>query len=153
MRSSHFGQVLQRRFLLEAQAVRVKTTNNTLTAYFIFNFMDSLVILAKISVTMTDQIAQIFLLLAGFSAWAISASPLLKYMIYAAEKDYRWPLAGWFLLITIAIFVMKFSLSSLIAWPTPGTWSSRLFYPVLLFAAYGVPFALEILRTLLSKKN
>jgi len=96
---------------------------------------------------------EIFLLLAGFLGWALSASPLLKYMIYASEKDYRWALAGWFALLTVCIFVMKFSLFGLWGWPVPNSWSSRLFYPVLLFAAYVVPFAIEIVRSAFSKRR
>jgi len=51
MRSSHFGHVLQRRFLLVAQPESAHTANIKITADFTLKFMASLVILAKISVT------------------------------------------------------------------------------------------------------
>lgn len=100
---------------------------------------------------MTDNLPHIFLLLASLSGWVYSATPLLNYMVFAAEKDFRWPLAGWFLCITICIFSARYSLFSLLAWPPPSTWASRLFYPFFLFSAYTIPFIKEIIRSKLKK--
>ncbi|MFN5621913.1 MAG: hypothetical protein ACK478_11470 [Flavobacteriales bacterium] len=100
---------------------------------------------------MTDTVLYSLLLTVGFSGWIWSASPFLKYLIYAAEKDYRWPLGGWFGLLTCCLFIMKFSLYSLTLWPQPESIASRLFYPVGLFGSYLIPFILEYLRSAFRK--
>jgi hypothetical protein len=96
---------------------------------------------------MPDTVLYSLLLTAASAGWVLSASPFLKYLIYAAEKDYRWPLAGWFTLLTCSLFIMKFSLYALTGWPQPESSASRLFYPVGLFASYIIPFILEFVRT------
>jgi hypothetical protein len=68
-------------------------------------------------------------------------------MVFLAEKSFRWPLIGWFTGITISIFLVKLSLFSLTGWPAPGTWSSRFFYPLWLFASPLVPYLREIIRS------
>ena len=100
---------------------------------------------------MSDTVLYSLLLTVSFFGWVLSASPFLKYLIYAAEKDYRWPLLGWFSLLTCSLFILKFSLYSLTGWPMPESLSSRLFYPVGLFTSYGIPFILELLRTAFRK--
>ncbi|MFM9004740.1 MAG: hypothetical protein ACKOSR_04460, partial [Flavobacteriales bacterium] len=72
------------------------------------------------------------LLLIGAFGWWFTASPLLRYMVHLSERDFRYPLVGWFAGITVSIFILKFSLFALCGWPAPGTWSSRLFFPTLL---------------------
>ena len=100
---------------------------------------------------MADTVFYSLLLTGGLAGWIYSASPFLKYLIYAAEKDYRWPLGGWFALLTCSLFLMKFSLYSLAAWPQPESVASRLFYPAGLFGSYLIPFFLEYIRTLFRK--
>ena len=96
---------------------------------------------------MSDTVLYSLLFIAGLVGWVWSASPLLKFLIYAAEKDYRWALLGWFTALTCSVFLMKFSLFSMTGWPEPETLSSRMFYPICLFGSYAVPFVLEYLRT------
>jgi hypothetical protein len=96
---------------------------------------------------MSDIVLYSLLFIAGLVGWVLSASPLLKFLIYAAEKDYRWALLGWFTVLTSSIFLMKFSLFSITGWPPPESLSSRIFYPICLFGSYAVPFVLEYLRT------
>jgi uncharacterized membrane protein len=69
-------------------------------------------------------------------------------MVFLAEKDFRWPLLGWVAAITLSIFVMKLSLYSLFDWPPPGSWSSRFFYPLCLFASPMVPYVRELRKSI-----
>jgi hypothetical protein len=93
---------------------------------------------------MADNWPHIILLTLGLIGWIWSATPLLAHMVFLAEKDFRWPLIGWFIAITASIFIMKFSLFGLLNWPTPGSWGSRIFYPIWLFASPMVPYLREI---------
>jgi hypothetical protein len=95
---------------------------------------------------MHDNWPHIVLLLIGAFGWWYTASPVLRYMIFLSERDFRYPLLGWFASITASIFILKFSLFTLIGWPAPGTWGSRLFFPILLFASPLVPFLSEVIR-------
>jgi|694.fasta_scaffold31659_3 hypothetical protein len=94
---------------------------------------------------MTENIVQFIILVSAIVLWAYSAFPTLKYIVYASEGSYRWPLAGWFALLTASIFLLKFSLFAITGWPGPGTWASRLFFPGGLALAYLLPFAKEYL--------
>jgi hypothetical protein len=96
---------------------------------------------------MSDNWPHITLLIIGIVGWIWAATPLLAYMVFLAEKDFRWPLIGWFAGITTCIFLLKFSLFRLSEWPAPGSWSSRFFYPLWLFASPLVPYLREILRS------
>ncbi len=96
---------------------------------------------------MADSWTHVILMIIGLAGWILTATPLLAHMVFLAEKDFRWPLLGWFTAITISIFLMKFSLLSLGGWPAPGSWSSRFFYPLWLFASPLVPYLREILRS------
>ncbi len=94
---------------------------------------------------MTENIGQIIILVVAIALWAYSAFPTLKNIVYAAEGDYRWGLAGWFAALTVSIFLIKFSLFAITGWPAPSTWASRLFFPGGLALAYLLPFAKEYL--------
>lgn len=100
-----------------------------------------------------DTIAiQVFLLLAGIGGWALSSIPMLRYMIDLSEKRFRWPLIGWMILIVVSIYLIKFSLYSLVHWPAPGTLGSKLFFGFVLILSYAVPFVWEWIRSILNKK-
>jgi hypothetical protein len=88
------------------------------------------------------------LLIVGFFGWIRSSAPLLAQMVFLAEKDFRWPLLSWFAAITLSIFLMKFSFYSLFDWPLPGSWSSRFFYPLWLFASPIVPYVRELRKSI-----
>jgi hypothetical protein len=96
---------------------------------------------------MLDNWPHLLLFVTGFTGWALSATPVLSYMVFLAEKDFRWQLITWFLTITCAIFLMKFSLFSLTSWPIPGSWASRFFYPVWLFSSPLVPYLNEVRKS------
>jgi hypothetical protein len=96
---------------------------------------------------MSDNWPHITLLIIGIVGWIWAATPLLAHMVFLAEKDFRWPLIGWFAGITACIFLLKFSLFSLSGWPAPGSWSSRFFYPLWLFASPLVPYLRELRRS------
>ena len=83
---------------------------------------------------MADSWTHIILMLIGLAGWVLTATPLLAHMVFLAEKDFRWPLLGWFTVITICIFLLKFSLFS-------------FFYPLWLFASPLVPYLREIRRS------
>jgi hypothetical protein len=93
---------------------------------------------------MSDSWTHIILLIVALFGWFRLATPLLAHMVFLSEGDFRWPLLGWFTGMTLCIFLIKFSLFSLVGWPAPGTWSSRFFYPVWLFASPLVPFLREL---------
>jgi len=92
---------------------------------------------------MDNIIIQVIILLAGLAGWIFCSFPVLRYVIYWSEGSFRWPLLGWLLLMVLSIFLAKMSLFSLIGWPAPGTWTSRLFFPGLLFGSYFLPFIKE----------
>lgn len=101
---------------------------------------------------MTENIGQIIILVVAIGLWAYSAFPTLKNIVYAAEGDYRWGLAGWFAVLTASIFLIKFSLFSIAGWPPPGSWASRLFFPGGLLLAYLLPFVKEYFLHAIRKK-
>jgi hypothetical protein len=102
---------------------------------------------ANIQDNMLDNWPHMLLFVTGFTAWALSATPVLTHMVFLAEKDFRWPLITWFIGITAAIFLMKLSLFTLTSWPEPGSWASRFFYPVWLFASPLVPYLNEVRKS------
>jgi len=93
---------------------------------------------------MSDSWTHIILLIIALLGWIRMATPLLAHMVFLSEGDFRGQLIGWFAGMTLCIFLIKFSLFSLAGWPSPGTWSSRFFYPVWLFASPLVPYLREL---------
>lgn len=146
MLSSHLGQVLQRRFLLVAHDAATRVSRHKIETKFHLGVIDSPISIAKISRSMTDTVLNFLLLAGGLSCWVFCASPMLKYMVYAAERDFRWSLLFWFALMTVGIFTLKISCFALLGWPEPGSWTSRFFYPFFLFASYVIPFFMEAMR-------
>jgi hypothetical protein len=102
---------------------------------------------ANIQDNMLDNWPHLLLFMTGFIAWVLSATPVLTHMVFLAEKDFRWPLITWFIGITAAIFLMKFSLLALTSWPEPSSWASRFFYPVWLFSSPLVPYLNEVRKS------
>jgi NADH:ubiquinone oxidoreductase subunit 6 (subunit J) len=100
---------------------------------------------------MNAQFPHIILLIAAIGLWLYASFPMLRYLVDATEGRYKWQLALWFIIMVAAIFLMKFSLYSLVGWPSPGTWMSRLFLGIALFTSYLVPFAKEYLARMFRK--
>jgi hypothetical protein len=143
--SSHFGQVLHLGFFCDLQDETLNANTRKKQRPAEKDFITTTFTPAKINQYMSVHLGQIIILLMALGLWAYSAFPTLKYIVYAAEGDYRWGLAGWFLLLTASIFVVKFSLYSIIEWPEPSTWASRFFFPLGLLLAYLLPFMREYL--------
>lgn len=152
--SSHFGQVLHLGFFCDLQDEAPAANTRKMQRPAQKDFITTIFTPAKINQYMTEHLDQIIILLLSAGLWAYSAFPTLKYIVYASEGDYRWGLAGWFLLLTASIFVAKFSLYSIVDWPAPSTWASRLFFPVGLLLAYLLPFIREyLIQAIRNMKN
>ncbi len=99
-----------------------------------------------------DHIAvQLLLLLVGLAGWIYCSFPMLRYMVDWTEGRYRWQLLLWFVLIALSIFILKFALYSIVGWPSPGSWASRLFFGFALILSYSFPFIREWLRGIRSR--
>jgi hypothetical protein len=94
---------------------------------------------------MESPYLQIVFLILSVAGWIYCSFPTLRYLVDWSEGRLRWQLGMWFLILTVSIFLMKFSLFSLMGWPAPGTWASRLFFGFGLIGAYCLPFVREIL--------
>jgi len=100
---------------------------------------------------MENNLVQYFLLFLAIAGWIYCSFPMLRYMVDLADGNFRWQLVLWFLLMLLAIFIMKFSVYSITGWPQPGTWASRLFLGVFLAGACGIPFLREYISRLLRR--
>jgi len=133
----HFGFLV---VLHEAESTTIKKIVKSLNGN---DFIVTIFTPANINQAMPENIGQIIILLIALGGWVYCAFPTLRYIVDASEGNYKWQLAGWFLLLTVCIFGVKMSLYSLTGWPSPGTWNSRLFYLYMLTGAYLLPFLRE----------
>jgi hypothetical protein len=102
---------------------------------------------------MNDSITHTIWLVITIGFWLYGSFPLLRYTLLMSEGKFNIRLVLWLLLMVIAIFFMKHSLVSLIQWPVPGSWPSRLFFGMMLFLSVPVPFVWEYLKQIFRRKK
>jgi hypothetical protein len=90
-----------------------------------------------------ETTVNIFFLVLALVGWYFFSFRVLRYMVDASEGRWKWELAGYLILLCVCIFLGKFTMHSLTGFPSPGSWSSRLFLGFSLVASYLVPFARE----------